>query len=142
VDPGDVAAGPIEAGDETGLDRIRARGEHDRNGCGRGLRSKRCRRTDWRDDDGDATTDQIRRQFRQLTVFIVRPAVFDRHVLAFDIAGFVQTLAERGNEGGKRLCRAGDEEADNRQRWLLRTRPQRPRGRPAAKQSDELAPFH
>src|SRR5262249_49911815 len=35
-DTGHVAAGPIEAGDQTGLDRVVASAEDDRNGCGRG----------------------------------------------------------------------------------------------------------
>ena len=47
-----------------------------------------------RGDDGDPTADQVGRQFRQAIVVIVRPAVFDRHVAALDVAGFAQALAE------------------------------------------------
>src|SRR5262249_34036923 len=67
--------------------------------------------------------------------------VFDGYVLAFDIAGFVQTLAERGNERGERLRRPSDEEPDHRHRRLLRARRQRPRGRTAEKR-EELAAHH
>ena len=35
---------------------------------------------------------------RQPIILAFRPAVFDRHVLALDIAGFLQALAERGHK--------------------------------------------
>ena len=38
--------------------------------------------------------NQISRQRRQPIVLAARPAVFDRHVLAFDKSGFVQALAK------------------------------------------------
>jgi len=38
------------------------------------------------------------RQCGKAIVVTLRPAVFDRDVLAFDVAGFLQTLAERANE--------------------------------------------
>ena len=44
---GDVAARPVQAGDEADLDRVAANHEDDRNGCGRRLCSEcrsRCRR--------------------------------------------------------------------------------------------------
>ena len=47
-----------------------------------------------RGDHGDPATNQIGRQRRQSIVFAFRPAVFDRHVLALDIAGFLQALAK------------------------------------------------
>jgi hypothetical protein len=34
-------------------------------------------------------------QCRQSSVLTFRPTVFDRHVLALDVAGFLQTIAER-----------------------------------------------
>ena len=43
-------------------------------------------------------TNQIGRQRRQPIVLVVRPAIFDRHVTALDIAGLAQALAERRQE--------------------------------------------
>src|SRR5262245_64558387 len=73
---------------------------------------------------------------------IIRPAIFDRDILALDIAGFIQALTERGREGHiARSCRAV-EKPDHRHRRLLRARRERPRGRRGTKQRDELASPH
>ena len=48
-----------------------------------------------RDDDGHPPADQIGCQVRQPVVLSVRPAVFDRDVMALDKAGLAQTFAER-----------------------------------------------
>jgi hypothetical protein len=57
---------------------------------------------------------------------IIRPAIFDRDILALDIAGFIQALTERGREGHiARSCRAV-EKPDHRHRRLLRARRERP----------------
>ena len=69
------------------------------------------------------------------------PVVFHRHVLAFDITGFVEALAERTSNAPRVLGRAAVDEPDHRHRRLLRPRRQRPRRR-AAEQRDELAPPH
>ena len=47
-----------------------------------------------RDDHGDLSANQIGRQRRQPIDLILGPAVFDRHVLALDIAGLLQALAK------------------------------------------------
>ena len=52
-----------------------------------------------RSNHGHLTTNQIGRQSRQSIVLALRPAVFDRHVPALDIAGFAQALAERAHDG-------------------------------------------
>jgi hypothetical protein len=69
------------------------------------------------------------------TAGILGPAVFDRHVLAFDVARFAQALAECGSpETRARLGRAAAEEPNHRHRRLLRagsrvtTPPPYPRG--------------
>src|SRR5262245_48606463 len=73
---------------------------------------------------------------------IIRPAIFDRDILALDIAGFIQALTERGREGHiARSCRAV-EKPDHRHRRLLRARRERPRRRRAAEKRDELAAPH
>ena len=58
----------------------------------------RRRREARRGDHGDLTADQIGRQRRQPVVLTLRPAVFDRDVLALDEAGFLQALAERRHD--------------------------------------------
>ena len=49
--PVNVAAGPIEANDEAGLDRVNSDHENDRNRCGRGLGRERRRHTARRHDE-------------------------------------------------------------------------------------------
>src|SRR5262249_26188707 len=68
------------------------------------------------------------------------PAVFDRHIPAFDEADFAQTLAERGHPRGVSARRFAVEKPDHRQRRLLRPRCERPHSRHAAYERDELAP--
>ena len=84
---GDVAARPVKAGDEAELDRVAARFEDDRNGRGRRLRRKR-RRSGRCGNHGHPTMNQISRHCRQPISSTLRPTVFDRHVLAIDVAGF------------------------------------------------------
>src|SRR5262249_58878888 len=95
-----------------------------------------------REDHAHLPADQIGRQCRQSVVVTFRPAVFDRHILAFDIARFLQTLVERRDLLAQRSGRCGIEEAGHRHRRLLRTRRERPSDRRAADYQDELAPFH
>jgi hypothetical protein len=71
----------------------------------------------------------------------VGPPVFDRHVLARDIAGLFQALTKAAQAIRDHLSRSVVEESDHRHRRLLRARRERPRGR-AAEQRDELAPSH
>src|SRR5262249_58704428 len=75
--------------------------------------------------------NQFGRQCGQLIVLIVRPAVFDRCVLALVVAGFLEALPKRRHMCGVYLCR-----------WAAKERRERPRGRRAAEKRDELAPFH
>src|SRR5262249_11105448 len=66
----------------------------------------------------------------------LQPVVLDHHVLAFDIAGFVEAFAERSDIAYGVLGRPAVDEADDRRR-LLRPRRERPRRR-TAEQGDEL----
>ena len=50
-----------------------------------------------RGDHGHLSADQIGHQCRQAIVLALQPVVLDRHVLAFDVAGFVEAFAERGH---------------------------------------------
>jgi hypothetical protein len=66
------------------------------------------------------------------SVLLVRPSVFDRNILALDIAGFTQALADRGAKVTQGCRRPTMEKADDRQRRLLRARGERPRRRRTA----------
>jgi hypothetical protein len=91
--------------------------------------------------------DQIGRQCRQgacssrAEALSCRSPRRSRHILAFDIARFLQTLVERRDLLAQRSGRCGVEEAGHRHRRLLCARGGRPRCR-AAEQSDEIAPPH
>src|SRR5262249_23986424 len=88
----DVAARSGEARDKAKSDRLGRYLEYDRTRRGRCL-ARQCRRSATRrGNHGYLTTDEIGRQWPQSIVLAVRPAIFDRHVAAFDIAGFAQTL--------------------------------------------------
>jgi hypothetical protein len=84
-------------------------------------------------------THQVGRQRRQSVILPARPAILNRHVLALDIAGFLQALTKRSHHGLVAVERCAVEEADDWQRRLLRLPGKRPR-RHAAEERDELAP--
>jgi len=95
-------------GDESKLDRVAAREEHDRNRRRRGLR--RLDRKAIRGHDVHPTTNEIGCQFRHSIVPTFRPAIPDCDVASLDVAGFTQALAERAQNGariasGDSLCR-------------------------------------
>src|SRR5262249_28862670 len=72
---------------------------------------------------------------------IVGPPKLDRHALALDIAGLAQAFAEPRDQRRKLLGRTMMEKSNDRHRWLLRARLERPR-RSAAEQRDEMATPH
>ena len=77
------------------------------------------------------------------SVASLRPAIFDRDGAALDPAEFAQPLHKSGSPLAPGRRRARAQEPDSRQlRRLLRARRERPRGRRAAEQADELAPPH
>ena len=95
ADPCDVSARPVEACDETGSDRVATEREDDRyRGCRRLGRQNRVAASG-RGDHRHLAGDQIGRKCRQSILLVFGKAVFDRHVTAFDIAGFTQATAER-----------------------------------------------
>ena len=95
-----------------------------------------------RDDLGHLSANEIGCQRRQPIVMSFGPAVFDRHIVALDIAGFLKPLAERGHHGRMRFRRRGVEKSNHRHRRLLRVRRPRPDGHTTAYQRDELASPH
>src|SRR5262249_40672611 len=88
------------------------------------------------------TANQIGRQIRQPTDLIVRPAIFDRYVLALNVAHFTQASAEWHYVTCALFRRTKGEIPNHRHRRVLRTRRHRPRSRRAAEQGDELAALH
>src|SRR6476659_4003922 len=78
---------------------------------------------------------------RQSVVLAERPSVLDRHVLAFDVAVFGQSPAERSHQVRALIGHPRAQEPDYRHCRLLRARGERPRRR-AADERDELAAFY
>jgi hypothetical protein len=105
LDPGGVAARPVEAGNEANFHRVSANDEDDGNRRRRCFGCKRSRGADRCDDDSHPPANQVRREIRQALVVTFAPAIFDGDILTFDVTGFAQTLAERGHEISKRRSR-------------------------------------
>src|SRR5262249_47228056 len=76
----------------------------------------------------ELAANQIGRQRGQSVILAFCPAILDRGVLAFDVASFLQPLAERGDERGKSHWRCAIEESNRWHRGLLRGRRERPHG--------------
>src|SRR5262249_13277121 len=89
-------------------------------------------------DAGHARAHKSSHEPRQAIEFAPQPMVLHRYVLALDVTGFVEALAERGGKG--RIRRSGIDECDYRHLRLLRSRRKRPRRRCAPEQPDEIAP--
>jgi hypothetical protein len=104
ADPGEIAARPVEAGNEAQFYRVGASNEDNGNRRGRRLGCERRGGAGWRDDDCHSTADQIGGQFRQSIVVILRPSVFDSHVLAVVVAGFAINWRLRGAKFGFVFC--------------------------------------
>src|SRR6516162_9863766 len=85
IDACQVATWSSKAFNKTESDGVFGSQKDDGDGCG-------CRPGCWgsayeRNDCGDFSPDQFIRQFRQSIGLIFGPAIQDRDVLAFDIAG-------------------------------------------------------
>jgi hypothetical protein len=91
----EVAAGAAEAGCEAELHRVDTDVEDDRDGRGCRLGGKRRGRAG-RDHPGHPAVDEISRQRRQAVILAACKAIFDRHALAFDVAGLLQALSHAG----------------------------------------------
>src|SRR5262249_37667863 len=112
--------------------------EYDRNRRGRRLRRQR-RRGGCRGQYGDLATNQIGGERRKSVIAAFRPAILDRHILALDIAGLLQTLMKRAHHGCEAVGQSAVEEPDHRHCRLLRPRRQRPRRRAAEKRNERAA---
>src|SRR5262249_39169765 len=68
--------------------------------------------------------------------------VLDRHILTVDIAGLAEAFEEGSCVARRGIAYPAVDEPNHRHRRLLRPRRERPRGRHAAEQRDELTPPH
>jgi hypothetical protein len=130
----EVAARAAQAGDKSKRERVEPCHEDNRNCRGCCLCWPYCRPI--RNHHGYSMANEVGRQQRKSVVFIVRPAVFDREVLALDIACFFQAPMERGQEGCVLAGWSAVEEPDYRHLRLLRAGGERPRGRTTEQQRD------
>ena len=136
-DTGDIAARPVEAGDEAELNRVAAACEDDRDRRSRRL-GYNCRGgVTQRSPSPDGVPDRLRVR----AVGRIGPAPSDTRS---PHSGPRRSRLHEGL-GGMRSKSVHDrrrraaEEPDHRHRRLLRARRERPRGRRAAEQRDELA---
>ena len=121
-DAGDVAAGPVEAGDKAEFDRIAAGGEHHRNGSGGVLGRHRGGGAAGGGDQRHLAADQLGGEVRQPLVVPVGPAIVDGDVVAVDETGLAQAFEKRIEAALVLLRRTGMQKPDHRQRRLLRPR--------------------
>jgi len=122
IDTCQVAAGSGEAGDKTKPDRVVGREKDDGDPRGCRLGRQRRRGTGGSDDHANLLANQFSRQFRQAIVLPTGPAIYDRYVLALDIAVLLQALSKSAQAALEHFRRGGTEEPNDRHRRLLRTR--------------------
>ena len=94
----DVAARPVEAGDETDLDRVVARSRRRSESVVVAALAASAAGVLPRDNHGHLRRTRSAARAGSRSVWSFRPAVFDRHVLALDKACFLQALAEAAHE--------------------------------------------
>jgi hypothetical protein len=139
-----VAAGPRQAGDVAGADRV-GHLEKDDGYVARGHQQRPEDRCACRQNGFRGERQQFRRVPRVLLKLAFAPAVIDLQIASNIPAQFAEALQERGVAGLRLnfVRRLGAEHADAPHlRALLPMCRERPRSRRAAEQRDELAPFH
>ncbi len=96
--------------------------EDDRDRRGRGFSHERCLREAGGGNHGHALADEVGHQRGQAIVSAVQPVVVDHHVLALDVAGFVEAFKERSDNARRDIGRPAVDEADDRYRCCARAR--------------------
>ena len=142
---GNVTAGPRQAIDKAGTDRIGDTHEHDRHGASC-LQQRSHGRSATGHDDVRRERGQFHRVFANGVGIGCGPAGVDPHVAAVDPAQLLQPLQERRVAG----LRVWIVRADAAREYtdaphpldLLRARCERPRGRRAAEKANELTSPH
>jgi hypothetical protein len=120
IDSGRVAARPVEAGDETKLDRVHSNAKDDRDRRGRGLGRERRRVAAGRGNERHAAAHEVGHQLRQPIVSAAEPVILHGDILTIDIAGFPEACAERHGIGRSVLGRPAVDECDDRHRGPAR----------------------
>src|SRR5262249_15480370 len=90
-------------------------------------------------DAGDLLAGEIGGKPRQPIVLTLSPTIVERDVLTLDKARFIESLPDERNQRRVDSRRTTAEQSDHWQCTLLRPRRERPRGRRAADERDELA---
>ena len=106
ADSGDVVARAIVAGDEARLHRVLPHRENDRDRGGRGLGRLRGCGADRRYDDRHLTAHEVGCQLGHTSSVVMGPAIFDRDVAAFDVAGISPRPLRKASSRWKRLAGA------------------------------------
>src|SRR5262245_23918306 len=120
-----IAAGSVEAGNETDRHGIEAGVEDNRNGRGRRLGCKR-RAGVGGSDYSDLALNQVCSQHRKSVGVVFRPPVFNRYIPAFDKPGLVQAPMKRDQHLPGVARRSPFEKSNDRRLRLLRARRERP----------------
>jgi hypothetical protein len=95
----------------------------------------------WSGNHTHLSPNQIGGQCGQLIDLILRPAVFDSHVLTLGVTGFLQAVTKCAQKLWDNFGRSGVEEPDHRHPRRLRERRKRPREAYDDK-CGELTPSH
>jgi hypothetical protein len=113
IQPGYIAAWPVEAGHKADLNGVYAGTENDWYCCGGGFGGERSLGTARGGNYGNRPTDQIGGQFRQVIQYIVRPSVFDGYVPVLKITALAQAFLKSSKERSANL-RTGVQITDDR----------------------------
>src|SRR5215471_20465359 len=119
---GDVAAGAIEAGDETAPDRVAAAEVDDRYSRGRRLGRQRRYLAAWCNNDRHLSTHEIGCERGQSIVLSVSPAIVQGDVSTLEESGIIQALSDQCVERRVNGRRTGAKNSNHRHRRLLRAR--------------------
>src|SRR5262245_48098038 len=132
--PRDIPSGPVEARNESNIERVHSKNKHDRNGCScflyrvRRFNSHRCNHC-------NLSVCEFARLRRKFIVTAAHRMEFDGDVALILVTSLGNTSLER------RIPTGASRQHGNNRKGLLRIRRERP-SRRAAEQCDELAPSH
>src|SRR5262249_35249231 len=91
-----VAARSGKAGDQTESYRVHTDAKDDWNRCGGGFGRERSGIAAERSNNGNTTANKFSCQRGKAIVLAFQPMVLDHHVLAFDIANFIDGMRVHG----------------------------------------------
>src|SRR4029077_8747437 len=95
IDASCVAARPGKASDQTKLDRVLRDAEDDRNRRGGSLGRAGTIAETGCSDHGHTPPNELSHERWQAVVLAIQPVVLDHHVLALDVASFVEGFTKR-----------------------------------------------